>query len=66
MASYRAGRRQREASFRSARDAASHAGWAAKSNGGVISVHDPKGPLFKIIEIAPDVSGEDGYVLPSA
>jgi hypothetical protein len=51
--------------FRSARDAASHARWAAKTDGGTIKVYDPKGQLFKTIELAPDVSGEDGYVLPS-
>ena len=51
--------------FGSARDAASHARWDAKGAGGVISVYDEQGQLFKTIEIAPDVSGEDGFVLPS-
>jgi hypothetical protein len=51
--------------FRSARDAASHARWGAKNTGGTIKVFDAEGQLFKTIEIAPDVSSEDGYVLPS-
>lgn len=51
--------------FQSAIDAASHARWAAKSHGGVIAVFDAAGKLFKTIEVAPDVFGEDGYVLPS-
>ena len=51
--------------FQSAREAASHARWTAKRDGGVISVYDPEGQLFKTIEIASDVSGEDGFVLPS-
>ncbi|MDA7866107.1 hypothetical protein N9C66_10130 [Akkermansiaceae bacterium] len=48
-----------------AREAASHARWAAKIDGGTIKVFDAEGQLFKTIEIAPDVSSEDGYVLPS-
>ena len=51
--------------FASARDAVSHARWAAKANGGTITVYDPQGQLFKTIEIEPDISGEDGFVLPS-
>ena len=51
--------------FESARDAVSHARWSAKANVGTITVFDPQGELFKTIEIAPDISGEDGYVLPS-
>lgn len=51
--------------FQSARDALSHARWAAKAKGGTITVYDAKGKLFKTIEIEPDVSGEDGFVLPS-
>ena len=51
--------------FRSARDATSHARWDAKGAGGVISVYDAEGHLFKTIEVAPDVSGEDGFILPS-
>ncbi|MEJ6578682.1 MAG: hypothetical protein QNL33_11855 [Akkermansiaceae bacterium] len=51
--------------FTSARDAVSHARWSAKANVGTITVFDPQGELFKTIEIAPDISGEDGYVLPS-
>ena len=51
--------------FGSARDALSHARWAAKAIGGTIAVYDSRGKLFKIIEIEPDVSGEDGFVLPS-
>lgn len=49
----------------SARDAASHARWAAKIKGGTINVYDAEGKLFKTIEIEADVSGEDGFVLPS-
>ncbi|MDB4484338.1 hypothetical protein N9044_00965 [bacterium] len=48
-----------------AREAASHARWAAKIDSGTIKVFDAEGQLFKTIEIAPDVSSEDGYVLPS-
>ncbi len=51
--------------FQSAREAASHARWAAKIKGGVIKVFDAQNNLFKTIEIAPDVSSEDGFVLPS-
>ncbi len=51
--------------FQSAQDAVSHARWAAKSNGGTITVYDAKGELFKIIEIEPDISAGDGFVLPS-
>ena len=51
--------------FGSALDAASHARWAAKADGGVLSVYDAEGLTFKIIEIAPEVPGEDGFVLPS-
>jgi len=51
--------------FGSAREAASHARWAAKTKGGTIKVHDQDGNLFKTIEVAPDVPGEDGLVLPS-
>ena len=51
--------------FQLARDAASHARWAAKANGGTITVFDPQGKLFKTIEVAPNLYGEDGFVLPS-
>lgn len=51
--------------FKSARDAASHARWAAKANGGRITVYDPQGKLFKTIEIEPDITDGDPYVLPS-
>ena len=51
--------------FQSARAAVSHARWAAKASGGTITFFDPKGKLFKIIEIEPNLSGEDGFVLPS-
>ena len=40
-----------------------HERWDAKATGGVIAVYDAEGQLFKTIEIAPDVFGEDGYVL---
>ena len=51
--------------FQSARDTASHARWAARTKGGSIKVYDKDGKLFKTIEIEADVSGEDGFVLPS-
>ena len=51
--------------FRSARDATSHARWDAQGAGGVISVYDAEGKLFKTIVVAPNESGEDGLVLPS-
>jgi hypothetical protein len=51
--------------FQSAREAASHARWNAKTKGGTIKVYDDQGRLFKTIEIADDDSGEDGFVLPS-
>ncbi|MFT6498178.1 MAG: hypothetical protein ACJAT6_000304 [Akkermansiaceae bacterium] len=31
----------------------------------MIKVHDDQGRLLKTIAIEPDVSGEDGFVLPS-
>ena len=52
-------------SFQSARDAASHARWAARTDGGTIKVYDAEGKLFKTIEIEADESGEDGLILPS-
>ena len=51
--------------FASARDAVSHARWAAKANGGTITVYDAKGQLFKTIEIEPEIPGGDAYVFPS-
>ncbi len=51
--------------FQSAQDAVSHARWAAKANGGTITVFDPQGKLFKIIEIEPEIPGGDAYVFPS-
>ncbi len=51
--------------FGSAREAVSHARWEAKADGGVISVYDAEGQLFKSIEIAPEVSNGDPVILPS-
>jgi hypothetical protein len=51
--------------FGSAKDAASHARWDARTKGGSIKVHDKDGKLFKTIEIEADISSEDGFVLPS-
>ena len=51
--------------FGSVRDAASHARWAARTDGGIVEVYDAEGRLFKIIEIDPNYSGEDGLVLPA-
>jgi hypothetical protein len=51
--------------FGSAKDAASHARWNARTKGGSIKVHDEKGDLFKTIEIDANDSNEDGLVLPS-
>ncbi len=52
--------------FQSARDAVSHARWAAKANGGTITVYDAKGELFKIIEIEPNLGSDDHFVLPNS
>jgi hypothetical protein len=46
-------------------EATSHARWAAKIDGGTIFVFDPEGQLFKTIEVAPDVSNSDPFILPS-
>lgn len=51
--------------FQSAREAASRARWAEEIKGGAINVFDAQNNLFKTIEIAPDASSEDGFVLPS-
>ena len=51
--------------FASAREATSFARWDSKRSGGTIRIHDEQGALFKTIEVKPDVSGEDGFVLPS-
>jgi hypothetical protein len=51
--------------FQTAKDAASHARWAARTDGGTIHVYDAEGRLFKTIEVDPNESGEDGLVLPS-
>ena len=51
--------------FQTAREAASHARWAARCDGGVIKVYDPKGQLFKKIEVEADETINAGYVLPS-
>lgn len=42
--------------FTSAKDAASHARWAARSLGGFLKVYDPEGNLFKEeeMEAGPD------------
>jgi hypothetical protein len=65
MVSFRAGRSKWPPLVPISKRCASHARWAAKSDGGVIAVYDAAGNLFKTIEVAPDVSGEDGFVLPS-
>ena len=52
--------------FQSAQDAVSHARWAAKANGGTITVFDAKGELFKIIEIEPNLGSDDHFVLPNS
>ena len=51
--------------FGTARESASHARWAARCDGGVIEVYDPKGQLFKKIEVEADETINAGYVLPS-
>jgi hypothetical protein len=51
--------------FQTAREAASHARWAARSSGGVIEVFDPEGQIFKTIEVEGDETSNRGYVLPS-
>lgn len=51
--------------FQSAREAASHARWAARSEGGTIEVFDPQGEPFKTLEVEADETSNLGYVLPS-
>lgn len=51
--------------FETAREAASHARWAARTNGGTIEVLNPQGQLFKTIEVEADETINAGYVLPS-
>ena len=51
--------------FSSASEATSFARWNAKANGGTIKIHDEQGSLFKTIDIEGEISGEDGFVLPS-
>ena len=52
--------------FASAQDAVCHPRWAAKANGGTITVFDPKGKLFKTIEIEPNLGSDDHFVLPNS
>lgn len=51
--------------FKSAREAASHARWDARADGGRVTVYDAQGKLFKTIKVDADVSGGEAYVLPS-
>ncbi|MDA7890962.1 hypothetical protein N9B19_04740 [Akkermansiaceae bacterium] len=51
--------------FTSAKDAASHARWDARRDGGKIEVFDQQGQLFKTITVDEDTGTEDGFVLPS-
>ena len=51
--------------FQTAREAASHARWAARCDGGVIEVFDPGGKPFKTISVEADETINQGYVLPS-
>jgi hypothetical protein len=51
--------------FQSARDAASHAKWNAKRDGGEIEVFDQQGQLYRTITIDADHAAEDGFILPS-
>ncbi|MEJ6716933.1 MAG: hypothetical protein QNK82_00435 [Akkermansiaceae bacterium] len=37
----------------------------ARTDGGTIHVHDAEGKLFKTIEVVPNNSGEDGFLLSS-
>jgi hypothetical protein len=50
--------------FRSALDEPNNARWAARTDGGTIHV-DAEGKLFKTIEVVPNNSGEDGFLLSS-
>ena len=51
--------------FETAKEAASHARWAARCDGGVIEVFDVHGRLFKTISVRADETINQGYVLPS-
>ena len=51
--------------FQTAREAASHARWDARYNGGMIEVYDLGGRPFKTIEVEADQTADDGFVLPS-
>ena len=51
--------------FETAREAASHARWAARCDGGVIKVYDPTGKPFKTISGEADETINQGYILPS-
>ena len=51
--------------FETAREAASHARWAARCDGGVIKVYDPTGKPFKTISVEADETINQGYILPS-
>ncbi|MFT7173774.1 MAG: hypothetical protein ACI9NQ_001999 [Paracoccaceae bacterium] len=51
--------------FQSAREAAGHARWDAKTEGGGINVYDDEGKLFKTIEVEAEISDGEAYVLPS-
>jgi hypothetical protein len=51
--------------FTSAKDAASHARWDARRDGGKIEVFDQQGQLFKTITVEADQSANEGFILPS-
>ena len=51
--------------FETAREAASHARWAARCDGGKIEVFDAHGRFFKTISVQADETINQGYVLPS-
>lgn len=51
--------------FHSAQDAASHAKWDARDDGGKLEVYTDKGELFKVIELKPSEGASSQFVMPT-
>lgn len=49
--------------FTSARNAASHARWAARESGGILTVFDPNGKLYKVERMDPNDGIEIATIL---